>query len=263
MKKSLTVLTLFLIGFAGSATAASYTANLKYGLDFNTSVTENLGDGTTTVTITPGGTSGSLVNDTPLNGVGDQANDPNKQSFRIEASSGIAGLSFSTGISIGFHIKNVDIDTWRDGLSFNIDNNRMHVQWDGSSWMLYGGPYNNNTLFANAGHDWHHIGLTFKDDTVQIFGDGVLTHTFTTTTTPSTFMEIRGAEDERYPFNAADVYLDNIAIYDAVLTEKEFTYLSQNAMPTSFIVGESIPEPATASLSLLGLAALMMRRRRD
>lgn len=52
-------------------------------------------------------------------------------------------------------------------------------------------------------------------------------------------------------------YITSLAVYDTVLTQDEA--ISANLTALSVKV---VPEPATASLSLLGLAALAMRRRR-
>ncbi len=58
--------------------------------------------------------------------------------------------------------------------------------------------------------------------------------------------------------NRTHLYIDEVAIYDCALTAEQIS---------ADLVGKAsgaitVPEPATASLSLLGLAALMMRRRR-
>ena len=41
-----------------------------------------------------------------------------------------------------------------------------------------------------------------------------------------------------------------------------YIYKDGNTIKVQYVVGGAVPEPATATLSLLGLAALMMRRRR-
>lgn len=41
-----------------------------------------------------------------------------------------------------------------------------------------------------------------------------------------------------------------------------YVYTEGNTVKVQYVVGGAVPEPATATLSLLGLAALMMRRRR-
>ena len=51
--------------------------------------------------------------------------------------------------------------------------------------------------------------------------------------------------------------MDNLAIYDGVLDGNDFAYLNTHEMPLS------IPAPATASLGLPGVAALLVRRRRS
>jgi len=50
--------------------------------------------------------------------------------------------------------------------------------------------------------------------------------------------------------------LNNFDVYNSILTESQMKEYAASAMP-------AVPEPAAASLGLLGLAALMMRRRRQ
>ena len=57
--------------------------------------------------------------------------------------------------------------------------------------------------------------------------------------------------------NVADMKTDDFALWNRALTQEEITFIASN--PAS----KAIPEPATASLSLLGLMALMARRRRN
>ena len=52
------------------------------------------------------------------------------------------------------------------------------------------------------------------------------------------------------------LFVDNLAVYDGVLNGNDFAYLDTHGMPLS------IPEPATATLGLLGLTALLVRRKR-
>ncbi|MEG1071859.1 MAG: hypothetical protein RSE01_08610, partial [Akkermansia sp.] len=108
---------------------------------------------------------------------------------------------------------------------------------------------------------WDHVGFTFKGDKLQIFVNGSLTTTFTTTLADSSkITEIKGGGDNNEagtPITAGGILLDNFAVYDGELGESGFKYLTNNAMTSTL----SVPEPTTATLSLLSLIALMMRRR--
>ncbi|MEG2248713.1 MAG: hypothetical protein RSB88_07355, partial [Akkermansia sp.] len=107
---------------------------------------------------------------------------------------------------------------------------------------------------------WDHVGLTFKGNQLQIFVNGSLTTTFTTTLANSKITEIKGGGSNNggeHPLTAGGILLDNFAVYDGELGESGFKYLTNNAMTSTL----SVPEPTTATLSLLSLIALMMRRR--
>ena len=105
-------------------------------------------------------------------------------------------------------------------------------------WFTYSG-FNNSGEPAKSG-----IQLR-KGDSVQVaYADGTTTLTITKTGVVTNILNIEG-----YTLNATDINLLNDASYTgAVFTTGGTTY--------------NIPEPATATLSLLALAGLAARRRR-
>ncbi len=58
------------------------------------------------------------------------------------------------------------------------------------------------------------------------------------------------------------VTVNDIAVYDGVLSEDEMSTLSNNTLVYNTISTEAVPEPSTATLSLFALAGLCVRRRR-
>ena len=79
-------------------------------------------------------------------------------------------------------------------------------------------------------------------------------HTTTNNTVSTKVTSIKGSGDHNPGANG--LFVDNLAVYDSVLNGNDFAYLDTHGMPLS------IPEPATATLGLLGLTALLVRRKR-
>ncbi len=251
MKKTL-ITTLVTIGLAASASAAT----LQYGLDFNNIdsygvVFENLGDGTTAINSSTGyrnyGTEAPLTD-------GGHTHRNNGATFNIADDSGINGLNLTDGFSLAVHLNYGDSNNWKDALTLKLDDTTFRIEMNaGNSWVVYGGEDlgfdNGHVLASNIDHNtWYPLGLTFQGDKMQVFLDGELQKTLTLTTgQDSLVQQIRGSGT-----NNGWVYMDNLAVYDSVLDEEFFTYLSTS----------NIPEPTTATLSLLALAGLAARRRR-
>ncbi|MEG2970196.1 MAG: LamG-like jellyroll fold domain-containing protein [Akkermansia sp.] len=250
-----------------AALPESQANTLLYGLDFNKLASsgelslDNKGSGTTSI-----GETGGWINykeptkeiDTPLHDKG-YSHTPSASSFKINDANGINGLSMTEGFSIGFHLLHNDAALWKDAITFKFGDTsiKMEKGYDGA-WLFYGGgdTLNGKTVFSTSvANAWEHVGFTFKGDQLQIFVNGSLTTTFTTTLADSKITEITGGGDHKPGQN--NILLDNFAVYDGELGESGFKYLTNNAMTSTL----SVPEPTTATLSLLSLIALMMRRR--
>ncbi len=252
MKKTITLAALAL-GLAVSASAAT----LQYGLDFNTIgsngiVFKNLGDGATTIGATGGYC--NYVSDVPVLG-GVNSHRSNGATFNISDNSGIDGLNFTDGFTLAVHLNYADEKNWKDALTLKIDDTTFRIEMNADNkWVVYGGGaigLSDDTVLADniAHNDWHHLGLTFQGDAMEVYLDGVLeTSLNLSTTTNSVVQQIRGSGSGHSGY----VYMDNFAVYDGVLTANDMKYLSTH----------NIPEPATATLSLLALAGLAARRRR-
>ncbi|MEG1937880.1 MAG: LamG-like jellyroll fold domain-containing protein [Akkermansia sp.] len=251
-----------------AALPESQANTLLYGLDFNKLTTDqdpdlsldNKGAGTTSI-----GETGGYINykvptaeiDTPLHDQG-YSHTPSLSSFKITDANGINGLSMTEGFSIGFHLLHNGSATWKDAITFNFGDTSIKMEkGNNDSWLFYGGGgLEGKTVFSTSvANAWDHVGFTFKGDKLQIFVNGSLTTTFTTTLADSKITEITGGGGQKPDKN--NILLDNFAVYDGELGESGFKYLTNNAMTSTL----SVPEPTTATLSLLSLIALMMRRR--
>lgn len=256
--------------FKGAAVAAALclvsgaeAASLLYGLDFNQLGSGqnlvNLGSGSTAISKTTGYMNWSNAI-TPMPD-GGYSHCPNGGTFNITSSDGIAGLNFSTGFSVGIHMyyssSNAD---WKDAFSMTIAGTTIRVEMTAANrWVIYNGAGigipEGTELFAANDNEWNYLGLTFKGNEMQVYHDGELVNTVTTSLSDdSKVTSIKGSGEHNTAANG--LFVDNLAVYDGVLNGDDFAYLNTHDMPLS------IPEPATATLGLMGLAALLMRRKR-
>lgn len=256
--------------FKGAAVAAALclvsgaeAASLLYGLDFNQLGTNqslvNLGSGSTAISRTTGYMNWSNTV-TPMPD-GGYSHCPNGGTFNITSADGIDGLNFSTGFSVGIHMyyssSNAD---WKDAFSMTIAGTTIRVEMTSANrWVIYNGESigipAGTELFSANDDEWNYLGLTFKGDQMQVYHDGELVKTVTTSLfNDSKVTGIKGSGEHNTGANG--LFVDNLAVYDGVLNGDDFAYLNTHDMPLS------IPEPATATLGLMGLAALLMRRKR-
>lgn len=240
-------------------------SSLLYGLDFNqlnSNQTEfpNLGSGSTGISKT-GGYPNWSKDLTPISD-GGCSHCPNGGTFGITSANGIDGLKFSTGFSVGIHMYYNSIEAnWKDAFSMTIANSTIRIEMtDANKWVIYGGENIGigigTELFAANDNEWNYLGLTFKGNEMQVYHAGDLVKTVTTTLSDdSKITSIHGA-GEHNPTKGNGLFIDNLAVYDGVLNGSNFAYLNTHAMPLS------IPEPAAATLGLLGLTAFLARRKR-
>lgn len=258
------------LNFKGTAVAAALclisgaqASTLLYGLDFNQLGSNqnfiNLGSGSTTISRTTGyiNWSNAIM---PLPD-GGYSHCPNGGTFNITSSDGIAGLDFSTGFSLGVHMYYASSNAaWKNAFSMTIAGTTIRVEMTAANkWVIYNGASIGITegteLFAANDDEWNYLGLTFKGNEMQVYHDGELVKTVTTNLSDSSKVtSIKGSGDHNTDANG--LFIDNLAVYDGVLNGSDFAYLNTHAMPLT------IPEPATATLGLLGLTALLMRRKR-
>ena len=256
--------------FKGTAVAAALclisgvqASSLLYGLDFNQLGSNqnfiNLGRGPTAISNTTGyiNWSNSI---TPMTD-GGYSHCPNGGTFNITSTNGIDGLNFATGFSVGIHMYYSSSSAdWKDAFSMTIAGTTIRVEMTAANkWVIYNGGNigipDGTELFAASDDTWNYLGLTFKGNEMQVYHDGELVKTVTTSLSgDSKVTSIKGSGDHNPGANG--LFVDNLAVYDGVLNGNDFAYLDTHGMPLS------IPEPATATLGLLGLTALLVRRKR-
>lgn len=255
--------------FKGAAAAAALclisgvqAASLLYGLDFNQLGSQNfanLGSGSTVISKTTGYINWSnAIMPIPDGGY---SHCPNAGTFNISSSNGIDGLDFSTGFSLGIHMYYSSSNAnWKDAFSMTIAGTTIRVEMTAANkWVVYNGAGigipEGTELFAANDNEWNYLGLTFKGNEMQVYHDGELVNTVTTSLSDdSKVTSIKGSGTNNTAANG--LFVDNLAVYDGVLNGDDFAYLNTHDMPLT------IPEPATATLGLLGLSALLMRRKR-
>ncbi len=166
--------------------------------------------------------------------------------------------------SLSMHVRTTQTTAWRDFISIGTGNNVVFVleQTGASGISVFniggvGGTtegqvgYNpgSETWAVNDGQ-WHHLGITVGGGTITLYVNGINrdSASYSGTGAISAFqLASRFGDGGR----SITTDLDDIGIFNTTLSDSDMAWLSQNA----------IPEPATALLSLIGIAALMRRRR--
>lgn len=142
----------------------------------------------------------------------------------------------------------------------------------GQTWHkidIGGGPFSGVTqwagisgnLYTLADDTWHHLALVGDlANGVSFYIDGNLIGTDATTaaTTYTGPLEFGGVS--RFGERVTGRYSE-IGIWERALTENEIQALARG-VPLVVDSDSAIPEPATATIALIGLGGLMMRRRR-
>ncbi|MGE9266864.1 MAG: LamG domain-containing protein [Verrucomicrobiales bacterium] len=165
-----------------------------------------------------------------------------KSDTATENANWVRSLSKGTGNS-GFDIQRVDANS----------NGRVRVATD-----------NNNNQESDIGgsiwdNSWHHVVVILDNGSVTTYRDGanILTDTYNQGTNDFTTSHpfVMGDTDRE---NGREFtgWLDDVAMWDAVLTEEQVVSLYNGASPLSIV-----PEPASVGLALLGLLGFLRRRR--
>lgn len=168
--------------------------------------------------------------------------------------SGLQGIN-ANNFSLSFDLKN-----YVDGAALIMFNGSKTLssalgRW---GWGAAGetGSYN-TALTGTSGTDtWRSIVLSFSNGTMSVYADGSLLGT-------GNYSNIGAISSFSLGGNAADntsmrASFDNLAIWNTALDQETAAKLKGKRADEAF----NIPEPATATLSLFGLGALLLRRRR-
>ncbi len=241
MKKALITASVALL-----STMVASAATLVYHEDFNDYEAN-------TNTKNPAGTEGDL-------------------SFNFGGAYTIAGLNLSatTGFSVALDIW--DNKDWKSPFTMVLQGQEYMLQVNSSGHLKLYVPtdeQSNDPLGLNGKEltstdirqTWTHVALTFEGSSLKAYINGTLATELTMKLSDYTIGnmgKVSGANEPSAKDNL--VFIDNVGIYSGVLTGDEVALLASN--PSAGGNLNAIPEPATATLSLLALAGLCARRRR-
>jgi hypothetical protein len=278
-----------LMALAGVAMANGNEAKLLYGMDFNKvaivggvggvvyeNVADNPGSG---LVSTVGGGYRNYV--TGMDG--SKASDVRGAGYYFQinsAENSTTGLGVNTtdGFTLTFNTNFVSGDDWTSFLEINIGGQDLSFQWGaladittvnvftkGAGGAVGTGAAGSEGAKLAVGQikkeTWYNIALVAAEGalTLSAFDStGALVSTDTVTALyTGNLNSVSGYTNYKF----AKSYIDNLAIYDRALSTKELVAVTQYEMEKQTVM-QMVPEPATATLSLLALAGLAARRRR-
>ncbi len=273
MKKTI----IALMALAGSAMSQD-AITLRYLLEFN----NNDGSATNTAQSkgeTPISTNGYVNWGNPgslMDGSTNAHPSSKASNWYITSSTGIGNgdkgvLSTDTGFTITFNGYAASEVNWKDFISFTVGNESYKFELnDASALNIYTATTQQSTAAQISNVEkgkWYNYAVSVLGDNYTI---SVFDITGTLVSSAQTFKgatgNLTGVYDvASFQNHTSDSYFtDNIAIYDGALSTELISQLTKEQVagkgtPQSFAV---VPEPATATLSLLALAGLASRRRR-
>lgn len=265
MKKTLITLALF----AASSVAALATEAEDYpGLVYAMELDDGL---TSTSTLNPNGTTSIDLSSYNLN---------TTDGFTISINTQLSSSTYSAWS----HILMLGFDNWTNPTTNTNFTNGPAISWQSVSSGVTGGVGINPAIFEGSStlvanetgkilvDTAYNVILTVLGDTwtISVYdsaGDCIATNTLeydysdTNPLTTLSSIAIGGTtagSTDNSSFNKATDEVDNLAVFDYVLTDTEQVNLSISTLNGYGV----IPEPSTATLSLLALAGLCVRRRR-
>lgn len=276
-----------LLALVGGAVASDADITLLYGMDFK--LPASGGVSYENVALNPGTGLISTVGTgfhNYITGMDDsKAADVRAtgSSYQITAASdSTTGLGVNTtdGFTLTFNAKYHSNAHWNSFLAFNIGGQELVFQWgDGINRNNSGTTTTSLSVFtySNGGSvstgdtglsisgidaDWHNVALVAKKGTLTLSAYDSSANLINTCTVNAkytgTLNSVSGRTDYKFVESS---YIDNMAIYDGALTNDQLIAVTKYEMKNQTVM-QSIPEPTTATLSLLALAGLATRRRR-
>jgi len=196
-------------------------------------------------------------------------------SFGGMMAGGSKTLNTTDGFTLVFngYAPNGTTGNWADFLSFTVGSTQYKFETgDTTNIKIYtpsssGGVSEMASMSGVNRETWYNFALTALGSgyTLSVWdasGTKVGSCTFTGATGNLNYL-YEGSTFEQH-WDGKSLYLANFGVYDGVLTDDNLAALVRSeAAGTGMIQSyEVIPEPATATLSLLALAGLALRRRR-
>ncbi|MEG1507548.1 MAG: LamG-like jellyroll fold domain-containing protein [Akkermansia sp.] len=175
-----------------------------------------------------------------------------------KANPGLKANSFT----LSFDIKDLSINTWRDLVSIHTDNGTgdskklcLEATANNTLGLLptdFGGTAITGDILCNyTPSAWTTLTITCTGSLLSLYKDGLLMGNINCNIGDEAITGIQFGKNfgGGRPINSAKI--DNVGLWNTALTADQVKSL--NGL---------VPEPTTVSLSLVGLAALMLRRRR-
>lgn len=173
---------------------------------------------------------------------------------------GSLGVNTTDGFTLSFHIRDTGTNIWAKMFQMNTSDGQNIAagkvtgsttqagdsQFSISGTNGYGLGQQNWSAFSAPTDSFIHLAFTFQDGTLTGYQNGVQFITASNLNFTGDLTSINLTPSGGAAF-------DNVALYSGLLNQSEIAYLSTHAF---------LPEPATASLCALGLAALAFRRKR-
>lgn len=177
-----------------------------------------------------------------------------------KANPGLKANSFT----LSFDIKNLAAGAWKNIVSINTngglgDSNSLSLQTTTTTGdvSLFGSNFGTTGNTAIDGQtaistDWMTFTITCDGNTLSLYQNGLLvgSREYLVGNVDITGIQFGQSFGGGRGITSADI--DNVGLWDKALTADEIKLLN----------GLTVPEPATATLGLLGLSALFLRRRR-
>ncbi|QQL44664.1 LamG-like jellyroll fold domain-containing protein [Sulfuriroseicoccus oceanibius] len=164
-----------------------------------------------------------------------------------------------TSFTISMHVQG-DADAWRDYLSFGNADGIAFLEHTGGNttalWGVGGADGVNVQSPTDVSSGWHHLGVVGDGATLSYYVNGAFvgsTNNFSTGTMTSFQLGSRWGDGVR----AITADIDDVAIFDEVLSADQMAFLSLNAAGSA----TQVPEPGLQALLALGGFTWIMRRR--
>lgn len=190
---------------------------------------------------------------------------------RVSNPNGI-GLTYQDGFTVSMWIKPTNNMVWGDYFTIGTSTrsggatNYLYVQSGGNNkYNVYG-----NGLIGTGGEStapitqnvWNHMALTYQNGVATLFMNGEQAGQWTGA-------PIANADVTQFTLgnggstSKPTAMYDEVALFSGALTKDQVGYLAKGRVSDAIKAeNAAVPEPATATLGLLSLAGLMLRRRR-
>ena len=200
----------------------------------------------------------------------------NDLNWKIENANGINDgtttgvLNTTKGFTITFNGYATSDQNWKDFLSFTVGGQQYKLELNaGSDLFIYNKDLGTSSPFASVSNvskgNWYNYAVSVLGSsyTFSVFNvEGELVSSATTVTNGATGNLTGIYNCSNFDAHTSSLYfLDNIAIYDGAIDENGLKAITREQVAGNGTLNV-VPEPTTATLSLLALCGLAARRRR-